>query len=774
MKYQEILRRMSLREKIAFTSGKTFWRTKDWETAGIPEMFLCDGPHGLRKQEQKSDMLGIGESRPATCFPAEVSLACSWNEELLGKIGTAIGEEAAAFQVSVALGPGVNIKRNPLCGRNFEYFSEDPFLSGKLAASFIRNLQKLGVGASLKHFACNNQEYKRFNSDSVVDERTLRELYLPAFEIAVRESQPATVMCAYNKINGIHCSDNAWLLTQILRDEWGFEGLVVTDWGALNDRIAAFEAGCDLVMPGGSAYGEREALRAVEQGKLAEETVERSVKRILKLAEFVAKPTETPEDVDWEAHHALAAQAAEESAVLLQNDGILPLKAEQKAVLIGGMAQSMRYQGAGSSHINPVQLVHPADVLAHLPFALGYDAKGDTSAELLWEARELARKAEVAIVFAGLPDCLESEGFDRENLKMPEGHCRLIETVAEANPNTVVVLFAGSVVETPWADRVKAILYMGLPGQGGGDAVARLLYGEANPCGKLAESWPFRYEDCPNADYYGSKDAEYREGIYVGYRYYEKAGVQVRWPFGYGLSYTRFGYSHLEAKENQVTAIVTNLGDRAGAEIAQLYLAPPSGGIHRPVRELKGFQKVFLKPGESRKLTFPLNSRSFAVWAGEWKVPGGIYTAIVGGGGSNSVSAPIPIVGEPVSAPEWQAGSWYEYPVGIPSKEEWQRMLGRSVEEKIPQKGNFTMDNTVLEMKDSSGFMRLVYGIMKLVITKIFDSDSSEFQMSMVSTVDGPLRVIQQLAGMRGGLFRCMLEIANGRVWKGIGQLFRK
>lgn len=767
MNHQEILGRMSLRQKIAFTSGKTFWRTKGWKEAGIPELFLCDGPHGLRKQEQKSDMLGIGESRPATCFPAEVSLACSWDEELLGKIGTAIGEEAAVFQVAAALGPGVNIKRNPLCGRNFEYFSEDPYLSGKLAAAFIRELQKQGVAASLKHFACNSQEYKRFNSDSAVDERTLRELYLSAFEIAVQESQPATVMCAYNKINGVHCSDNAWLLNRVLREEWGFEGLVVTDWGALNDRTAAFQAGCDLVMPGGSSYGEREALRAVQQGDLDESVVDKSAQRLLRLADFVSKREELPQDVDWEAHHALAAKAAEESAVLLKNDGILPLQENRKAVLIGGMAQEMRYQGAGSSHINPVQLVHPAEVLAHLPFAAGYNARGETTAELLWEARELARKAEIAIVCAGLPDCMESEGFDRENLKMPEGHCRLIETVAEANPNTVVVLFAGSVVETPWADRVKAILYMGLPGQSGGDAVARLLYGQANPCGKLAESWPFCYEDCPSAEFYGAKNAQYREGIYVGYRYYEKAGIPVRWPFGYGLSYTRFGYSHLEARENQVTAIVTNLGDRAGAEIAQLYLAPPSGGIHRPVRELKGFQKVFLKPGESRKLIFLLSPRSFAVWDGEWKVPGGVYTAIVGGGGSNSISAPISMAGEPVPAPDWQPGSWYEHPKGTPSKEEWERMLGRRYEETIPQKGNFTMDNTVLEMKDSSRFMKLVYWVMELVITKGFkgkeNPDNSEFRMSMASTVDSPLRTMQQLSGIRGGLFRWMLKIANGK-----------
>ena len=771
MKIEDILKQMTLREKIALTSGRSFWRTKGMKKYGVPEVFLSDGPHGLRKQERKNDMLGVGPSRPATCFPTAVTLAGSWDPELAARVGEAVAEEAEEFGVGVVLGPGVNIKRNPLCGRNFEYLSEDPFLSGKLAASFIAAAQKNGVGTSLKHFACNNQEYKRFNSDSVLDERTLRELYLPAFEIAVREGKPATVMCAYNLINGEHCSDSRRLLTGILREEWGFEGLVVTDWGALNDRTAAFRAGCDLVMPGGSAYQEREARKAVLRGELPESAVEESAARVLRLAFRAQKALAAPRKADWEGHHALAARAAAEGAVLLKNEGILPLAPGEKAVLIGSMAREMRHQGAGSSRISPTQLVSPLDVMGELPFAEGCMPRGETSEELLREAVQLAGRAETAVVFAGLPDCCESEGFDRADMRMPEGHCRLIEAVAAANPRTVVVLLCGSPVETPWADRVGAILYMGLPGQAGGEAAAGLLYGRINPGGRLAESWPIRYEDCPSAGCWGQKDAEYREGLYVGYRYYDKAGVPVRWPFGYGLSYTRFSYSRLEAAADGVSVTVANIGERAGAEVAQLYISPPEGGLHRPVRELKGFRKVFLQPGEKKRVFFPLDARSFALWDGEWKVPGGEYRVSVGG-----LSAPVCLPGEPVPAPFWQAGSWYERPAGFPLKEDWEAMLGREHRPVSPEQGQYTMDSTVLEMKDGSLLMRLLYWGMEKTLRLGFrgkeDPDGSDFRMAMASTVDSPLRFMQQLSGIRGGLFRLLLAAANARPGSRLRQWF--
>ena len=596
MDIETILQQMTLEDKIALCSGENFWETKEYEKYGIPSLFMCDGPHGLRKQEDVADMLGVNESRKATCFPAEVTTAGSWDPELLAEIGAAIGEEAKEQGVGLVLGPGANLKRNPLCGRNFEYFSEDPYLAGKLAAGFIRGAEAQGISTSLKHFAVNSQEKSRFTSNSVLDDRTLRELYLTAFEIAVKEGKPSTVMCAYPKLNGVHCSDNKVLLTDILRTEWGFGGMVVTDWGAMNDRIAGFRAGCDLNMPGGSDYMEKEVLQAVKNGTLPVSCIDNSARRVL---ELVFRATETLREkaaCDYEAHHALAKRAAAEGAVLLKNEGgILPLKQGAKIAVIGAMAKNLRYQGAGSSHINPTGLSQPLDFLPDAVYAPGCDDRGDTTDALLDEARAAAQQAEVAVIFAGLPDRYESEGFDRDGMKLPVGHLRMIEAVVSANPNTVVVLLCGSAVECPWADEVKAVLYMGLPGQAGGEAVADLLYGRVNPSGKLAESWPFTYEDVPSSEIYGkTADALYQEGVYVGYRYYDKAGVPVRWPFGYGLSYTTFAYSDLTVDGNAVSVAVKNTGSYAGAEVVQLSVKAPQDGLHRPIRELKGFQKIFL------------------------------------------------------------------------------------------------------------------------------------------------------------------------------------
>lgn len=511
MDIEKILSQMTLEEKVALCSGADFWHTKAMERHGIPSFFLCDGPHGLRKQEQTGDMLGIHASRQATCFPAEVTTAASWNPELLEAIGAAIGEEARDQGVGLVLGPGVNLKRNPLCGRNFEYFSEDPYLAGKLAAAFVRGVQSQGVGTSLKHFAANSQEYRRFTSDGVLDERTLRELYLTAFEIAVKEGRPSTLMCAYPELNGVHCSDNRWLLTEVLRDQWGFDGAVVTDWGAMNDRIAAFQAGCDLNMPGGSDYMEKAAVQAVREGTLPESAVNASARRILKLAFQLAAVAAAPAPCSYGEHHDLAHRAAAEGAVLLKNEGgLLPLAGGSKVAILGAMAKDMRCQGSGSSHIQPTRLSQPLDFLPDGEYAPGYDERGNTTEELLAQAVALARNAQVAVVFIGLSSREESEGFDRRDMKMAEGQLRLVKAVAHANPNTAVVLFSGSAVECPWADDVKAIVYMGLPGQAGGQAVADLLYGKVNPSGKLTESWPFRYEDVPSAHIHGkTADALY-------------------------------------------------------------------------------------------------------------------------------------------------------------------------------------------------------------------------------------------------------------------------
>lgn len=775
MDVEKILQSMTLEDKIALCSGATFWETKAFEKYGIPALFMCDGPHGLRKQDRESgtDMLGVNQSRPATCFPPAVTTAGSWDPDLLAEIGAAIGDEAKAQGVGLVLGPGANLKRNPLCGRNFEYFSEDPFLAGKLAAGFIRGVEGQGVGTSLKHFAANSQEKSRFTSDSVMDQRTLRELYLSAFEAAVKEGKPATVMCAYPKLNGVHCSDHKELLTDILRDEWGFEGMVVTDWGAMNDRMEGFRAGCDLNMPGGSAYMEKEVLAAVKSGALPESAVDDSARRVLKLVFRAAETLKEAAECDYDAHHDLAARAAEGGAVLLKNEGgVLPLKEGQTVALLGHMAREMRFQGAGSSHINPTKLTNPVDAMPGLPFAPGCDARGDTTDSLIAQAVELAKSVEVPVVFAGLPGRYESEGFDRDNMKMPGGHLRLIDAVAEANPNTVVVLLCGAPVECPWADKVKAILYMGLPGQAGGTAAADLLYGKVNPSGKLAESWPLRYEDCPSAPFYGkTKDALYLEGVYVGYRYYDKAQKAVRWPFGYGLSYTTFGYSDLKAEGGAVTVTVTNTGSVPGAEVVQLFVCPPQDGVHRPVRELKGFQKVFLQPGEAKAVTFTLDDRAFALWQEGWKLPAGIYGVEVGG-----LTASIR-VGDALPIPGWQAGSWYETCDSLPTQEVWEAMLDRKYIPVTPHKGQFTMDNTVMEMKDHSLILKIMHKAVEFAIARGFggkaDYENPEFRMLMESSVGGPLRSMQISSGIKGGLFQGVLEIANGHFFKGIGKMIR-
>ena len=735
---------------------------------------MCDGPHGLRKQENVADMLGVNESRKATCFPAEVTTAGSWDPELLTAIGSAIGQEAREQGVGLVLGPGVNLKRNPLCGRNFEYFSEDPYLAGKLAAGFIRGAEAQGIGTSLKHFAANSQELSRFTSDSVLDERTLRELYLTAFEIAVKEGHPSTLMCAYPKLNGVHCSDNKALLTDILRTEWGFGGMVVTDWGAMNDRPEGFRAGCDLNMPGGSDYMEKEVLQAVKDGTLPERCIDDSARRVLKLVFRAAQTLKEKTDCDYEAHHALAKRAAVEGAVLLKNEGgILPLKRDAKIAVIGAMAKSIRYQGSGSSHINPTKLSQPLDFLPDALYAPGCDDRGDTTESLLAEAKKAAQQAEIAVIFAGLPDRYESEGFDRADMKMPDGQLRMIDAVTAANPNTVVILLCGSAVECPWADRVKGILYMGLPGQAGGEAVADLLCGRANPSGKLAESWPLSYADVPSSEIYGkTDDALYEEGLYVGYRYYEKSGVAIRWPFGFGLSYTTFAYSDLTVDGNAVSVAVKNTGSFAGAEVVQLSVKTPQDGLHRPIRELKGFQKIFLEPGQRQTVTFSLTDRSFAVWQDGWKIPAGKYTVCIGG-----LTASIEKSGETLPVPAWQKGSFYESCTGKPNQADWEAMLGRTYAPPVLKKGSFTMDNTVMEMKDYSLIMKIMFKAVEATIAKGFggkkDYENPEFRMLMNSSAGSPLRSMQISGGMKGGVLPGMLEMANGHFFRGLWRMIR-
>ena len=778
MKIKEIIAKMTLEDKIALCTGEDFWHTKAMEQYGIPSIKVSDGPHGLRCQMDEADMIGINQSIPATCFPTAVTAGATWNRELYYQEGEAIGKEAAALGVSVVLGPGCNIKRNPLGGRNFEYISEDPYVAGKMAASFIKGVQSVGVGTSLKHFAVNNQEYKRMNGDSRLDDRAYREIYLAPFEIAVKEGSPSTVMCSYNKINGTHASDCKELLIDILRDEWGFDGLVMTDWGALNDRIAAFKAGCDLNMPGGSDYMNGAALEAVKNGQLDESLIDVAVERILRLIEQSLKVDK--HKVDFDAHHDLAKKIAIEGAVLLKNDNnILPLS-DDDLVLIGSMAKNIRYQGSGSSHINPKKLSSVCDSMPGVAFCDVGNEVGEVSPEERKAAVSAAKNKKVAVIVIGLPDSYESEAFDREHMRMPNGYVGLVDAVSEVNPNTVVVLLGGSVMQLPFADRVKAILYMGLPGQAGGEAVADILLGRANPSGKLTESWPENYNYVISRDTFGVRNPEYHESIYVGYRYYDKAGKKVKYPFGHGLSYTSFEYSDLQINENNVSLKVKNIGSVAGSEVVQLYIAPKTEGIFRPERELRGFEKISLLSGESKTVSFTLDDRSFAVWSDGWKIPSGEYMIEIGSSSRDiRLSESITISGEVIKSncPD----SWYHTLIGNPTREEWEKLMGYSVPLSVePRKGEFTMDNSCMEMKKHSFMMWIQYIVTKIIISKGIegkkDMSNPTYKMMITSAVDCPMRsAVINSGGMMGeSLARGMVLMANGKFIKGIAAMMKK
>lgn len=643
---------MTLEEKAGLCSGLDFWHLKGVERLGIPPIMVTDGPHGLRKQEQNADHVGINVSVPATCFPTAAGLASSWNRELVEKVGAALGEECQAEGVSVLLGPGANIKRSPLCGRNFEYFSEDPYLSSEMAASHIKGVQSQGVGTSLKHFAANNQEHRRMSVDAIVDERTLREIYLSSFEGAVKKGKPWTVMCSYNKVNGEYASEDEFLLTDILRDEWGFEGFVVSDWGAVNERVKGLEAGLDLEMPSSFGVGDSKIVEAVRNGILPEEILDKAVERVLNIIFKAVDNKKENATYDKEAHHQLAREVAKECMVLLKNeDKILPLKKQGTIAIIGEFAKRPRYQGGGSSHVNPTklddiyeQIKKSAGDNVNVIYAQGYSLEKDEVDEgLLKEAKQAAVQADVAVIFAGLPEHYESEGYDRQHMRMPESHCTLIEAVAQVQSNVVVVLSNGSPVEMPWLDKAKGVLEAYLAGQTMGGAIADLLFGDANPSGKLAETFPKELSHNPSyLNFPGEGDkVEYREGIFVGYRYYDKKNLEPLFPFGYGLSYTTFEYSNLNISKNEildtetvtVSVKVKNIGEITGKEVVQLYIRDIESSVIRPEKELKGFEKIELKPGEEKTVVFELDKRAFAYYnvdIGDWHVETGEFEILIG------------------------------------------------------------------------------------------------------------------------------------------------
>ena len=637
-----LLKELTLEEKCALLSGAETFKTRGMPEHGIPQIWLSDGPHGLRKQAGESDHLGLNPSVPATCFPTASAVANSWDAALGEQIGAALGEEAAAQEVSVVLGPGLNMKRNPLCGRSFEYFSEDPYLAGKLAAGYIRGIQSKGVAACPKHFAVNSQETRRMASDSIVDERTLREIYLTGFEIAVKEGHPRSIMSSYNLVNGTYANENKHLLMEILRGEWGFDGAVITDWGGSNDHALGVKNGSTLEMPAPGGDSVRELLAAVESGKIAESDIDARLSELLPLVFDTKAALDTaPREFDAAAHHALARRAAEESLVLLKNEGsLLPLAAGSKVAVIGDFAKNPRYQGAGSSMVNSTQVDVLLDKLIDselnvIGYQQGFDRHGKPDAALQKSACELATQADTVILCMGLDEIAESEGLDRSNLRLAQNQVDLLQAVAAVNPKIVVVLYSGSVVETPWLDNCQALLYAALGGQAGAGAVADALTGKVNPCGKLAETWPLAYADIPSAADFATrrKTVEYREGLYIGYRYFTTAEKAVRFPFGYGMSYTTFAYSDMAADEQGVSLTVTNTGSVAGTEIVQLYIAKKNSELFRPAKELKGFARVTLAPGEKQRITIMLDDKAFRFWnvkANRWEIEGGEYELLVG------------------------------------------------------------------------------------------------------------------------------------------------
>lgn len=771
LKHKDILEQMTLEEKASLCDGADFWHLKSIERLGLKSMMVCDGPHGLRKQDaEHKNGIGLGNSVPATCFPTACTTACSWDPALLREMGEALGERCLAENVSVLLGPGANMKRSPLCGRNFEYFSEDPVLAGEMAAAWIEGVQSKGVGASLKHFAANSQETRRMTVSSVVDERALREIYLTAFETAVKRSHPWTVMNAYNRLNGTYCSENEWLQTQVLRKEWGFDGVVVSDWGAVNNRVAGLKAGNDLEMPSSAGVNAKRIAEAVRSGELDTAVLDAAADRLVDMilrADQNRKPGCT---VDNASQHELARKVAAQSMVLLKNEeNILPLKKGATVALIGEMAKKPRYQGAGSSLINPVQVDNAVDRFCldgwDILYARGYDSKSNApDVDLLNEAAGVAARSDVAVVFVGLTDDFESEGFDRAHMSMPRSHNTLVRTVVQANPNTVVVLAGGAPVTIPWADSVKAILNSYLGGEAGAAAVKDILTGAVNPSGKLAETYPICEHSAPCAENYPGNPAtvEYRESIYIGYRYYEKAQKKVRFPFGHGLSYTTFQYSDLRIDRTQLadnervtlSFRMKNTGDTDGSEIAQIYVADKESTIFRPVKELKAFKKVFLKAGEEKRISLSLGKRAFAyynVLIHDWHVESGDFEILVGASSadirlrgtvhiqSTNPDAPIPDYRE--TAPDYYTGK-----VQHVADAQFAAVLGHDIPDPVQRGEKLGITNNIEDAQNTKWGGRINKAV--TLVTKAVDKGNSG--MASAVATQTPIR---NFVSMSGGLF---------------------
>ncbi len=785
MKHADIIKQMTLEEKCYLFSGKDFWQTRSVERLGVPNMTLSDGPHGIRKQAGEGDQLGLNPSLPATCYPTAAAVANSWDVELGEEIGAHLGAEAASQGVCVVLGPGLNIKRSPFCGRNFEYFSEDPYLAGKLAASYIRGIQKNGVAACPKHFAANSQELRRMASDSVMDERTLREIYLTGFEIAVKEGHSKSIMSSYNRINGVYANENRHLLQEILRDEWGFDGFVVSDWGGSNDHVEGVRAGSHLEMPTTGGDSDLELIDAVKSGRISQELLDRRVDELLDVilsTTGAVKPLEG-KPFDVEKHHAMAARASEQSIVLLKNENnLLPLKQGTKVAVIGEFAQKARYQGAGSSVVNPTRLDNAMDVIQGFGldvagFEAGYPRSGKGDPAMQARAVELAKKADTVLLYIGLDEISESEGLDRSHMRLPQSQIDLIEAVSKANPNVVAVMSAGSAVEMPWLPKIKALVHGYLCGQAGASSVLKVIMGQVNPSGKLAESYPVKYEDVSSAPYFPAKErtAEYREGLFVGYRYFETAKTPVLFPFGFGLSYTTFEYSGLTVTEKEASFTLKNTGGMDGAEVAQLYVSKPDGEVFRPAKELKGFAKVFLKAGESKKVTIPLDDKAFRYFnvdTSKFEVEGGAWTVLIGASCADiKLSGTVEVQGTGAKPPydKEKFAKYFSGDIKSVSDAEFEALLGRP----IPDghwSGMLDMNDALCQMYYAKGAAgRLAYKILTHFINKSIEKGKPN--LNLLFNYNMPFRAI---AKMTGGI--CTMEMAegiltivNGHFFKGLG-----
>lgn len=786
MKYQTVIEKMTLEEKAAILSGKTVWETRAINRLGIPAIFLADGPHGIRKQAGTGDHLGLNPSLPATCFPTAATIANSWNEQLGEKIGIALGEEAVAQDVHVVLGPGLNMKRSPLCGRNFEYFSEDPYLAGKMAAAYVKGIQSRGVYACPKHFAVNSQELRRMAMNSVLDERTLREIYLTGFEIAIKEGKAKSIMTSYNEINGIYANENKHLLQDILRNEWGFDGIVVTDWGGSNDHAAGVAAGSNLEMPAPGLDSARELLKAIEEKRLTEEELDECVDNLLDAVLALNKNTDGKKaDFSEDSHHELARRAAEESAVLLKNiDGILPLAPGSKVAIIGDFAVEPRYQGAGSSMVNPTYMETIEKVIDSYDLQVvginrGYERAGEENEAMKKAALDLASLADVVIYCFGLDELSEAEGIDRSHMRIPQNQIELLQAIVQVNENVVGLLSAGAALEMPWHYCCKAILHGYLSGQAGASAMLNIITGKVNPSGRLSETYPIKYEDTPAFRNFpgAQRNAEYRESIYIGYRYYDTSKVRVQYPFGYGLSYTTFTYTDLKADREGITFTLKNTGEYDGSEVVQLYVGLPNAIVFRPEKELKGFKKVFLKAGESKTVRIEFDDKTFRYWnvkTNRWEVEEGNYRIMVGASVADiRLEDKLQVEGSTNEYPYNPAKLPYYY-TGIVqqiSDAEFEELLGHP----IPSgkwSGDLDINDAVCQMYYAkSGLARFIYNILTNMKKKSEEKGKPDLNILFIYNM--PFRAIAKMTSgaVSMDMVRGMVEVINGHFFRGVKQI---